>query len=1240
MKKFLKSLLLGILITLFISSPVLAAYYALIQVYTTTTAYTMLPVIEDMDNDLLVTNNYIDADGLDTRVTRSGAAVPHLLTTEKTLFASSLPAASTNNFYYTTDNVALTAFNILTGYGGWLITDDAAALEPGADFEQEYSVYVPFDSSNFTFLGQKRDAVAVAVTDTDELSGIIYFEEPVDVSPVATAAWTDIDVSDYVPSYATGAVVHLVSTVGIESIGVRINGSAQDFQGDVATHIWTMVGVDASFIFEGYIETATDYIYLVGFTGSGVNYKTVADDISLAGALAWTDIDLSVEAPDAVGVIVAVDNTAAGNDAYGLRKNGSVDNRVDGISGNGWYYGIIGCDAAQIIEGYVGALTTDFYLVGYITADFTFETDATDKSPAAGFAAWTDMDCSGDVPVGTTHIIFEVDTSANVRNYGLRRNGGTEDIHTDLYYHCWAVVECDSDYIVEYYAEDANVDFYIVGYTQGYIDSPYDDAVLATGLTAGEQVVNHSLNANAYDFSDYDTYTTVAVNMGGGMMPVVLLDEEELAAPAASVTFSNIDTLVSDWDAIAGVTSRHLVLIVNAASADVITQRDVWLRFNGDSAANYNIQRLYGSAAGAAASINTAFTDILCSYIPGGTYANAYGGGVTLIPHAFNTTNHKSTISISGSAENTVGISTGRWESVASITSISLRAGLGNFATGSTFWLGVVDERYLIEEDLLAAPGTIDINNIPQDGSDFCAIGYLRGTNAAVEDELVLELNADGVAANYFTQRLLGTAAVTSAATANDNLIGWIPGDNATANAFGAFVGFVNQYAETTNDPHYLTLNGYHETVGPTSRVGVYSGRWNNVVAVDQLEFYGNGAANLATGTLFSSYRVPRTVIDRQELTAPAATITFTDIPQGYEALQLNIYARSSVAAISDDIFIEINADAVAANYDHQELYGAGAVVGAGRSAASNNLMTISGNTEGANEFNGGIITIPNYAKADRHKHLVNMVGRCENAVLLKSIRWEDTSPITQVVLTLGGVDNFMAGTIVELVGIFPQDVHAIEVDGDLYGISDGNNLSVPDVTMDYNYMLKNCVPYMDYYTLTISGTATILYQPNDIIVDAGTTGTLPDRQGAAQDGTIIWGTNPADITTAIGSLISTDVTIPITDDISQDIIPETPVISLFGMTAPTNMFSPLFDTYATIMNVPSIILWVAVSMIFIVGGTIAFYYITRNGLYAGFMGSFLIIICATAGTIPRWAIILAVMLTIFSAVQHSRNVA
>lgn len=78
---------------------------------------------------------------------------------------------------------------------------------------------------------------------------------------------------------------------------------------------------------------------------------------------------------------------------------------------------------------------------------------------------------------------------------------------------------------------------------------------------------------------------------------------------------------------------------------------------------------------------------------------------------------------------------------------------------------------------------------------------------------------------------------------------------------------------------------------------------------------------------------------------------------------------------------------------------------------------------------------------------------------------------------------------------------------------------------------------YWNYYKHTVSGTLIAHYQPEDII--SGT--TLPDLEGAAQNGVITWGSNPAGISVSIGGMVSLDQPGTATEEttVPTDILPQ-----------------------------------------------------------------------------------------------------
>ncbi|GAI62390.1 unnamed protein product, partial [marine sediment metagenome] len=109
---------------------------------------------------------------------------------------------------------------------------------------------------------------------------------PTEITPSTPSSWEDVDVSSYVPSGATGVILHIVNNhlASGEHVGVRKNGSTDDRHSDFtpSAHFGAAIGVDTNRVFEAYVESTTNIdIYLIGYTVSGVTFKTNADDKSL-----------------------------------------------------------------------------------------------------------------------------------------------------------------------------------------------------------------------------------------------------------------------------------------------------------------------------------------------------------------------------------------------------------------------------------------------------------------------------------------------------------------------------------------------------------------------------------------------------------------------------------------------------------------------------------------------------------------------------------------------------------------------------------------------------------------------------------------------------------------------------------------------------------------------------------------------------------------------------------------------
>ena len=226
----------------------------------------------------------------------------------------------------------------------------------------------------------------------------------------------------------------------------------------------------------------------------------------------WTDVDVSAHIPaGATGVILHVTcDTVGNNQSFGVRKNGSTDDRTDFVSDNSHQSVIVGVDDSRIFEVKGSALSTtppyiQVFLIGYTSTGVHFLLNATAISFDTSWDArgtWQEAQFSQFT--GARAIIIEVICAYGVQNYqyGARKKGSTDTICEDegadyftggIYYHRWLVIGCDENQKVELYgdvygseptAPAVRVYFYAVGYvTSGLtmLTNAHDKTVTADG---------------------------------------------------------------------------------------------------------------------------------------------------------------------------------------------------------------------------------------------------------------------------------------------------------------------------------------------------------------------------------------------------------------------------------------------------------------------------------------------------------------------------------------------------------------------------------------------------------------------------------------------------------------------------------------------------------------------------------------------------------------------------------------
>lgn len=155
-------------------------------------------------------------------------------------------------------------------------------------------------------------------------------------------------------------------------------------------------------------------------------------------------------------------------------------------------------------------------------------------------------------------------------------------------------------------------------------------------------------------------------------------------------------------------------------------------------------------------------------------------------------------------------------------------------------------------------------------------------------------------------------------------------------------------------------------------------------------------------------------------------TAAFSSIPGGYSALRITYQSRDTAAGTgTTTVFVKMNGDAVAANYDtEQAIVGSGATAAAGFAAPSVNgtgVYTHPNNGATAGYTGIGEVLIPNYTGNVFFKQFVTTNYEVNNTtpvrqILLCGATWKSTVAINAITFTAGTA--FVDGSTFTLYGI------------------------------------------------------------------------------------------------------------------------------------------------------------------------------------------------------------------------------
>ena len=195
-------------------------------------------------------------------------------------------------------------------------------------------------------------------------------------------------------------------------------------------------------------------------------------------------------------------------------------------------------------------------------------------------------------------------------------------------------------------------------------------------------------------------------------------------------------------------------------------------------------------------------------------------------------------------------------------------------------------------------------------------------------------------------------------------------------------------------------------------------------------------------------------LLDRIELNANAASVTFDNIPQsGYTDLLLVSSARSATGSGNwDGVYVSFNATSVTTNHSARRLYGFSST------AASDSSLPYAGiipsNATTANTFGSASMYIPNY-RGSTNKSISVDASTENNSVnainFLTAGLWANTAAITSITLTTESSSNFLANSTFSLYGLAQVGTTPA-----IAPKADGGNVIGTDGTYWYHAFLSN----------------------------------------------------------------------------------------------------------------------------------------------------------------------------------------
>ena len=161
-------------------------------------------------------------------------------------------------------------------------------------------------------------------------------------------------------------------------------------------------------------------------------------------------------------------------------------------------------------------------------------------------------------------------------------------------------------------------------------------------------------------------------------------------------------------------------------------------------------------------------------------------------------------------------------------------------------------------------------------------------------------------------------------------------------------------------------------------------------------------------------------LLERTELNASAASVTFANIPQtGYTDLKIVMSVRTDFASTNDNIKLSFNGST--ASFSARRIYGSGSAAASDTLTDNTSGIVCDGASATASTFSNAELYVPNYLGGTNKSYSADSVAETNATttyMYLVAGLWSNSAAISSMTFTPQGGTNFVSGSTFSLYGI------------------------------------------------------------------------------------------------------------------------------------------------------------------------------------------------------------------------------